>query len=376
MSWALLFVCAFVGIPVLGWYQNVQRKRGLQLELQDFAENRRLEGREPELYLHAATELKITWPEGDGTAVLRAKGTVHHKKEVVEGTFTLPCPGLPPFELIPQLDPTGILRAVAGAQDVQVGERSFDDRWVIQGARNPLAVRLVLSPRARERIAYLDPASVTVMRDELVVVKRFPRKAWPQASEPATRGMMGYALQRAGKDSGVQTLSAALAVLRSLHGALQTGAWAESAEALSLRRVRFGLYEGTVEDVLGLEPGSEGRMPVELRLTGEGTRIRVQVDSPLFAAHKDSDIRVSQAFSTKNPVVDQLIRVGGDSEEVAARLEDEAFLELLLGVVHGWPGSWVGKEGVSLFSRDVLVEGLEEAVRLSARLGLALRPKR
>jgi hypothetical protein len=245
--------------------------------------------------------------------------------------LTIPA-DLPPLVLRPHALDTVVDQF---RSDVGVGDQVFDTRWRLT-TEEPHQARLLWTREARELLDALSPTQVVIADDTLQLVWR-------------ARDLPDLELTLSRVDRGEQLIDA-----------LARGRMAEVAQTLGLRQVRSSVLEGTLDGI-----------PIGVHVNEGGTRIRALVVSPLRAVHRESKRRLGAEWPSQNPVIDQLLRVGGDTD-ARGLLDDPRFVEALLEVVHGWPESEVDPEGVTLVSPRVLLEELPDAVALVLRLARAL----
>lgn len=292
--------------------------------------------------LEALSERGLRIAQVDSTQSWRTERGLHQltvtragsKHARIMTALTLPA-RLPPFALLPHAQDT-VVDHFRG--DVEVGDEDFDRLWRLT-SEQPHRARLVWTQAARGVLAELKPTEVRVTETTFQLV-------WRDRDVPKL----------------VVTLDR-LDRAEVLVEALARGRMAEVAEQLGLRQVRPSVLEGTLDGV-----------PIGVSVSEGGTRIRALVPSPLRAVHRESRVSVGAEWPSHNPIIDRLLRVGGDAE-CRALLDDPSFVEALLEVVHGWPDSVVDPEGVTLVCPRVLLEELPDVVAAVLRLANAL-PRR
>ncbi|HJN72885.1 MAG TPA: hypothetical protein QGF58_03025 [Myxococcota bacterium] len=189
------------------------------------------------------------------------------------------------------------VKAWLGPSDVEVGEARFDGRFELHGPDADGLVAL-FGPAGREAACELG-AGVDLRADHTLLDAR-----WIVTDA-------GYA---------VDHIQAFLA----FRAALSVERWPE---LQSLGFEREGLGQWT-------------RGPLQVAILGRPPRLVLELAGtfPLLCAGRDA-LPPAAAFETHNPVVDQLVRVGGNPDTVRPLLADEDFLAALLELVHGHPGS-------------------------------------
>ena len=286
----------------------------------------------------AASELHWTMPGHAGHHRVRLENRKHRQKgHVADTTLTVPVIDCPPLTLRRHADdnPFKLFEGV----DIQVGEPLFDRTWRIQG--KAFETRMALTRPAQEQVASAAPQRLEV-RGSTMTVK------WEDRETPSPR-----------------ELSRRVLACLELRASLRDGGWTSLSEGVGLRLVRRGLLDGVVRGI-----------PVEVRYGSEGTRIRAAVPSPFTATRKDARQGViARPWPTNNPVLDQLLLVGGDASLAASVLAREELVGALLAVVHGWPGSRLDRDGVLLSAPDPLVdEALSSALEQVVALARVLKP--
>lgn len=121
---------------------------------------------------------------------------------------------------------------------------------------------------------------------------------------------------------------------------------------------------GSDRDLRGEIEGFPIRVRAQLRDSEVHTVLDVEVPSALIAG-----LEVEDATPSGNVVVDQLIQVRGE----LGRLEDDAFVEALLALVHGERGR-LAPEGIVVERRGVLTDELPALLESALRLAAQLQP--
>ena len=247
-------------------------------------------------------------------------------------TLRLPC--AQPFKLTDhRAQRNALLRRITG-QDLLLGDPAFDERWRVQGPE--LTTRLIWGRKARVALMLATPRVVDSDGSQMEL-------QWREQRLP-TRELIWRRLRRS----------------RELRQGLEAGTWEQQAQALTLRAEATDRMSGVLDG-----------FPVTVHADAQGTRITVTVPSQVLAIHKGwKTPRLWIVQPTGNPVVDGLIKMGGDPDAVRRVVAGEA-VESLLQVVHGWPGSTLHPEGVTLLSPTLLTDELPGA--LTAALQLAKR---
>lgn len=214
-------------------------------------------------------------------------------------TTTLTLPTAYPHQLTLGRDSGDNTFELLSRADIELGAPSFDGVWRIDGPA--FETRMALSNTAREQIMLAGP-------DRLKINGKVMTVLWEDRHPPLSE----------------ETCERVMSCLK-LRSSLQEGGWGELAERVGLRVVHQGLLEGLVRGV-----------HVEVRLGSGGTRIHATIPSPLVATRKDaSGPAVAQPWPTHNPVLDQLLTIGGDPSLAGPLLRRE-------GLVGGRP--WMARE--------------------------------
>lgn len=242
----------------------------------------------------------------------------------------------PPVDRLPEmtLRTTGAMTVVENLRldDIQIGDQALDRQWTIDSS-DPVAARLALGAGARDALKRLAPSTVDIDSQKLEL-------SWRQVG------------------TQVSTMLERIHLTEELLEGLQRGTWTDIGAALGLQSPTHRDLHGTLDGVV-----------VAARASQNGTRVRAFRHSRLRAIHRS--LPLEGAFPSQNPVLDQLIHVGGDPD-LRDRLHDPALVEPLLEVVHGWPGSFVDAEGVTLVSEELLTDQLPKALKAALRLAKAL----
>ncbi len=211
---------------------------------------------------------------------------------------------------------------VLPGESLEVGLDDFDRQWRLKTPL-PLELALALSERARKLMDRVDGCEI----------RQGTMRVWGAQGHPST--FIRHALK--------------------LRAALTTGLWGEL-EIAGLERLRHG-FTGEIDG-----------LPVSVSLRQDGpevhTLVHVQVKSSFQAAREG----LWNAEKTGNVVVDQLIQLSGHCPQ----LEDEAFVGLLLEVVHGH-GGVVHKNHLAVEKPGILADELVELVDTCVRLARQLR---
>lgn len=214
---------------------------------------------------------------------------------------------------------------------LKTGFEHFDARVVVSSAMPGVLRRFGSAATRQAALGFEDLAGGFTVRDGHL-------RAWmTHSAEPVTAA---FFIQRA----------------VALRAALSVDPWA-------------GLRERGLEQV---EPDCFRGAACEVALIrGPTTRVILDGTFPMTCLRADA-AKLKGRVDTRNPVIDQLVSVAGVESVILPYLDDEDFVEALLELVHGNPGSALWLTRLSL-QRPGIVEDvaglLSEAQDFARRLG-------
>ncbi len=208
------------------------------------------------------------------------------------------------------------------ASDIRLGDQDFDDTWVIRSSQASLLEQVF--PRHLEIPGWVD--RLLVLQDSLVL---------------------------SGPSPDAEVVMETLDRVPALVASLRRGRWSEQAETLGLES----------RSILRMASANESEQ-VTLTRRGNGwwTSVGLRQALPFRAWHKEHRPPGYVGEPCGNPVANQLIGVQGDITHLQRELEG------VLEVVHGFPGSTLDYDGLTL-----LLPGIARGPTLARVLDRARR---
>jgi len=292
-------------------------------------------------------------PTDDGTTTVTFFQT-RDESSIAFTDIEVPIPiCVPSVHLTPETALSGVSKALGG-QDIELGDPALDHAFVIRGISEE--VRGLLSPEICSQIARLRDLhssrhlelALEPVRGGSGMLLRVRKKEW-LTDEDLLRTYISVATELA-------------SAVRERHLA----PWRAASEALGLtltEEPRKLTLSGSVHGV---------RVQATLELSAKQrwlTRIYAETRGPpgLRLVHVDHGEGASIRLA--DPVLGMMVHVSGEEPAaVSALLQSAELTETLLPIVHGYPGSTVTEDTVTLVSRERLWGRLTERVEQVARL--------
>ena len=272
---------------------------------------------------------------------------------------------LPALVLSPQGERSRWLEVAAG-QDVQVGDRGFDDAFLVR-AEDPTVARVSLAPEARQILLRLLGRAAAGELQLHVGGRR-------------TGGGSSVRLRVEGWIFETPALEAFILDTGGLAAALVDawdGPWLALARRLELGELEVG--DSGQRCLAGELDGLTVRIREIVERGEVSTEIRVRGPAPrqLRVVHRDV-ARLEGWESARdllgNPVLDMLVSARcSDLERVRTLFSDDELTACLLEVVHAHPGSELTERGVRLRIDEQPAVGPGAALELALSLARALR---
>ncbi len=291
----------------------------------------------------------------DGRQVLVTYYSTGGKHPTLHMQLSIATPELPLLQMYEQTMISGIGKAL-GAQDIEVGDREFDEFWTIKGHPEEGARELVTADVIRlVRLLGLeaDNASIEVnLEGGELLIRRHKWIDYP----PALTAYVRRGLELADELIGA-------------HGRH----WRAVAEARGLKLEVRAFKRSMIGEIDGVPVVA--RIKHGRRVSHTEARAEVQVPGGLHVVHCDlADQLEGPGVNLGNPVLDMLVVANADDTSAArAMLAREGLAESLLAVVHGHKGSALTPDEVVLRADGWRLEDIGELVDLVVDLAMRVR---